>query len=57
MPQQLSEAEVVALVDEAVAQIQPTGPADMGKVIGAVRAKAGNSADGALIARLVKERL
>jgi hypothetical protein len=29
----------------------------MGKVIGAVRAKAGAAADGALIARLTKEKL
>ncbi|HET6622517.1 MAG TPA: hypothetical protein VFG56_01135 [Candidatus Saccharimonadales bacterium] len=30
---------------------------DMGRVIGAVKQKAGNSADGALVARLVKEQL
>jgi uncharacterized protein YqeY len=30
---------------------------DMGKVIGAVKAKAGAAADGGLIAGLVKERL
>jgi len=29
----------------------------MGKVIGAVKAKAGNSADGSKVAQLVKERL
>jgi uncharacterized protein YqeY len=31
--------------------------ADVGKIIGAVKQKAGPSADGALIARLVKEHL
>jgi uncharacterized protein YqeY len=29
----------------------------MGKVIGAVKAKAGNTADGSVIARIVKEKL
>lgn len=57
LPEQLSEVEVQQLVDQAIAEIKPTGPADMGKVIGAVRAKAGNTADGALIARLVKSSL
>jgi uncharacterized protein YqeY len=54
LPQQLSEAEVVAIVDAVIAA-QPD--AAMGAVIGAVRAKAGANADGALIARLVKEKL
>ncbi|HET8690404.1 MAG TPA: GatB/YqeY domain-containing protein [Candidatus Saccharimonadales bacterium] len=57
LPQQLSEGEIQKLVDEAVADIQPEGIKDMGRVIGAVKAKAGNSADGALVARLVKEKL
>ena len=57
LPEQLSEAEVQKLVDEAVAEIQPEGMKDMGRVIGAVKAKAGNSADGALVAKLVKDSL
>lgn len=57
LPAQLSEAELSAMVDEAVAEIKPEGVKDMGRVIGAVKARAGNSADGALVARLVKERL
>jgi uncharacterized protein YqeY len=31
--------------------------AQMGQVIGTVKAKAGNAADGALVARIVKEKL
>ena len=57
LPEQLDETAVAGLVDEAIAATGATGQADMGKVIGAVRAKAGASADGALIARLVKEKL
>jgi uncharacterized protein YqeY len=30
---------------------------DMGRVIGAVKAKAGNTADGALVAKLVKDSI
>ena len=54
LPQQLDEAAIVALVDEALAA-NPS--ANMGALIGSIRAKAGATADGALIARLVKEKL
>ncbi len=57
LPAQLSEAEVAQLVDEAITETGAEGQAAMGKVIGAVRAKAGATADGGLIARVVKERL
>lgn len=57
LPEQLSEDEIKQLVDAAVAELKPEGMKDMGHVIGAVKAKAGNSADGALIAKLVKESL
>ena len=57
LPEQLSEDDIKTLVDEIVADIKPEGMKDMGRVIGAVKAKVGNSADGAIVARLVKERL
>ena len=57
LPEQLSEEEIKTLVDEAVAELKPEGMKDMGRVIGAVKAKAGNSADGSLIAKLVKDSL
>ena len=57
LPEQLSEDEIAKLVDEAIEQTGASEAKDMGKVIGAVRAKAGNTADGALIARLAKEKL
>lgn len=57
LPAQLSEAEVQKLVDDAVAEIKPEGVKDMGRVIGAVKARAGNSVDGALLAKLVKDSL
>jgi uncharacterized protein YqeY len=57
LPTQLDEAVVLALVNTAIAELGATTMADMGKVIGAVKAKAGASADGSVIAKLVKEKL
>lgn len=57
LPKQLSEAEVQALIDEVVVEIGATDMKAMGQVIGAVKAKAGTAADGALVAKLVKQTL
>lgn len=57
LPEQLSEAEVAAIVDEVISSFESPTMAQMGQVIGAVKQKTGSNADGALIARLVKERL
>jgi len=54
LPAQLSEDEIAKLVDEAIAG---SDNPNMGQLIGQVKAKAGAAADGALIARLVRERL
>lgn len=57
LPEQLDEATVQAIVDEAIIELKPEGMKDMGRVIGAVKARTGNTADGAMIARLVKSSL
>lgn len=57
LPEQLSEEEVTKLVEEAVTQTGATEAKDMGKVIGAVKGKAGNAADGGLIAKIAKAKL
>ena len=57
LPEQMSEEDVKKLVGEVVAELKPEGMKDMGRVIGAVKAKAGNAADGALVAKLVKESI
>lgn len=57
LPEQLDEADVNSIVEAAVAQLGATGMSDMGKVIGVVKSKVGNSADGALVAKLVKQAL
>lgn len=57
LPAQLSEAEIKDAIDGVVSSLGDITPQQMGQVIGAVKAKLGPAADGATIARLVKERL
>ncbi len=57
LPEQLGEAEVAKIVDEEIAKLPGATAQNMGQVIGAVRGRIGAQADGAMIARLVKERL
>lgn len=57
LPAQLSEREVEAVVKDVLSELKPEGPKDTGRVIGAVKAKVGMSADGALVAKLVKNSL
>ena len=57
LPQQLSESEVSVMIDDIISQVKPEGVGQMGQVISQVKSRLGNTADGALIARLVKERL
>jgi|SRR3989344_1604132 len=57
LPAQMSEEELSVLVDKHITALNASGMADIGKVIGAVKAEAGAAADGATIARLVKEKL
>jgi uncharacterized protein YqeY len=57
LPEQVSEADIKAAVDQAVVATGATSAAQMGQVIGAVKSQLGNSADGGTIARLVKEAL
>lgn len=57
LPAQLSEDEIARMVDDVITSTGASGIQAMGQVIGAVKAKAGASADGSIIARIVKERL
>jgi len=57
LPAQMSEDEIAKLIDEAIQATDAEGPQAMGQVIGRVKQQAGAAADGALIARLTKEKL
>jgi len=57
LPEQLSEEDIKVAIDDTIAELGISGPQAMGQVIGAVKGKLGNAADGGTIARLVKEAL
>lgn len=57
LPAQLTDEEVAKMVDEAIAALAGSGQPTMGAVIGIVKTRAAGRADGALIARIVKDRL
>ena len=57
LPEQMTEAEVRALVTQAVADAQATSPKDMGKVMTLLMPKVKGRADGKLVNSLVKELL
>lgn len=57
LPKQLTEDEITELVKAAINETGATGPQAMGQVIGKVKAAAGASADGSVIARIVKALL
>lgn len=57
LPEELSEEEVVKLVEAAISEIGNLEQQNMGQVIGKVKQASVGLADGAVIARLVKERL
>lgn len=57
LPEQLDEGAIRAIVAQKASALGVVSSADMGKLIGAVKAELGNAADGATIARLVKEAI
>ena len=57
LPAQLSEADIAAIIAEAIASTGATGPADMGKVMGAVKPKIAGKADGGVVSARVKAAL
>jgi len=57
LPKQLSDEELMVIIDGVIAETGETGMQAMGKVIASVKQKVGAQADGARIAKMVKERL
>jgi hypothetical protein len=57
LPAQLSEAEVDALIAEAIASTGAASIKDMGKVMGIVKAKAQGKADMAAVSARIKQKL
>jgi uncharacterized protein YqeY len=57
LPPQLSDAEIDALVDEAMTSTGAAGPGDLGKVMGHVMARARGKVDGSAVQARVRARL
>ena len=57
LPEQLGEAEIDSLIVEAIASTGATSIKDMGKVMGAVKAKAQGKADMGAVSARIKQKL
>ena len=57
LPQRLSAEEVAAAVAAIVAELGAAGPGDMGKVMGAAKARLAGKAEMALVSAAVKQAL
>ena len=57
LPEQLSDADLDALIEEAIASTGAESIRDMGKVMGQIKAKAAGRADMGAVSATVKERL
>jgi uncharacterized protein len=59
LPEQLGEEAVKQLIEESLVELGVSEPTkqDMGKIMGSVKAKGGSSLDGAMLAKLVQQRI
>jgi hypothetical protein len=57
LPAQLSEDEIKKMISAAIASTGAAGPADMGKVMGAIKPQIAGKADGSIVSSLVKAAL
>ena len=57
MPEQLSQEEVNAIIEEAFKTVNPTNPRDIGKIMGIITPKLKGKADMSEVSKIVKEKL
>ena len=57
LPKQLSENEILIVVKRIISKLDVSSISDMGRVIGATKKELGNTANGSIIAKVVKEAL
>ena len=57
LPEQLSDAELDAMIDEVITAVEAESIRDMGKVMGAIKVKAAGRADMGAVGARVKARL
>lgn len=57
LPKQLTEEEILALIEKVFAEVNPTGIKDMGKVMGTITPLVKGKADMSVVSNLIRERL
>ena len=57
LPEMMNEEEVLRIVQNEISKLDEKSPKQMGQVIGSIKAKYGNSIDGSMLAKIVKEEL
>lgn len=57
LPEQLSEEEVMNIIDQTIAEVQPASMKDMGKLMGVITPKVKGKADLGLVSRIIREKL
>lgn len=57
MPEQLSEDEIIKIIDDAFTKVNPTSVSDMGKIMGMITPQLKGKADMSNVSRIVKEKL
>ena len=57
LPAQLSEDEIIAMVQRSIESLGASGTQAMGQVIVSIKKEAGNTVDGAVLAKIVKQAL
>ncbi|NIK33771.1 hypothetical protein FHY15_002933 [Xanthomonas arboricola] len=57
LPAKMGEAEIVAAIQAAIVQTGASSPADIGKLMGALKPKLAGQADMGLVSTLVKQHL
>lgn len=57
MPEQMSEEEINKVIDEVFTKVNPSGPSDMGKIMGMISPILKGKADLGLVNKLIREKL
>lgn len=57
LPEQLSEDEIIKIINEVIKQTNASSPSDMGKVMGSTMSRLGGQADGKIVQKLVLKEL
>ncbi|MDO8503479.1 MAG: GatB/YqeY domain-containing protein [bacterium] len=57
LPAQMSQEELIKIVDQVILEVKPAGSQDFGRVMGAVMGKVAGKADGKAVAEAVRRKL